>query len=248
MKTLLIALFAVSAANAAYNAPLFTLPEKDIIGGLRCQKEIQAVLKEWKFTGEWSKHLSQAENNGVILNSPTRNFANWVSLNVINNEVSMELVRPMAVKRITFTKDCSAQTEVQFPKPSFSMNGRFTDEALKKFMDENPKGLLYVWSANMPWSVEGIQHVRAAAKELNVPVKVIMSPLSDSKLTEKLLQDKKVTKEETQTHASLEFVMRGMSLHDPSILSFKNGRLDRWARPGRETKTLLVKQYSGSFQ
>lgn len=233
---------------AAYNAPLFTLSESEIISNLRCFEKVSQTLKEWKFTGEWSKHLSPAENSGVVLNTPTFNFATWVSLNIVNSEVSMELVKPMAVKRITFNKNCDEQTEVQFPKPTYSLKNRFTDEALKKFMDENPKGLIYVWSANMPWSVEGMDEVRAAVKELKVPVKIVMSPMSDEKLTAELLKNKKITKEDTEMHASLEFVMRGMTIHDPSVLAFKNGHLSRWARPGRETKTLLVKHYAKELQ
>ncbi len=240
---LLLTLFA-SPVLAAYNAPIFTLKESEIISNLRCFQKVSETLKDWKFTGEWSKHLSHAENNGVILNSPTFEFATWVSLNIVNSEVSMELVKPMAVKRITFTKNCDEQTEIQFPKPTYSLKNRFTDEALKKYMEENPKGLIYVWSANMPWSVEGMDEVREAAKALHVPVKIVMSPQSDAKLTADLLAQKKITKEDTEMHASLEFVMRGMTIHDPSILAFNNGKLSRWARPGRETKTLLVKFYS----
>ncbi len=244
MKFFLLLSMVATPVFAAYNTPIFTLSESEIISNLRCFKKVSETLKDWKFTGEWSKHLSHAENNGVILNSPTFEFGAWVSLNIVNSEVSMELVKPMAVKRITFTKTCDEQTEVQFPKPTYSLKNRFTDEALKKFMDENPKGLIYVWSANMPWSVEGMKQIREAARDLKVPVKIVMSPMSDAKLTADLLAQKKIIKEDTEMHASLEFVMRGMTIHDPSVLAFKNGHLSRWARPGRETKTLLVKHYA----
>jgi hypothetical protein len=160
----------------------------------------------------------------------------------------MEYVRPMAVKRITFNLSCQSSTELQFPKPTYSLKNRFTDEALKAFIDKNQTGLIYVWSTGMPWSVEGIKHIRDAAKELNVPVKVVMSPLSDSKTVSALLKEKKISREDTEIHASLEFVMRGMTIHDPSVLAFKNRQLSRWARPGREGKEMYVKYYAKELQ
>lgn len=246
MKLLLLLL--TTSAFAAVPGPLFTRSEKEIINSLRCQKQVKDVLKEWRYTAEWSKHLSPEENEGVVLNSPTKTFASWVSLKVKNQEVSMELVRPMAVKRISFNLSCQPETEVQFPKPTYSLKNRFTDEELKNFIDKNQTGLIYVWSTGMPWSVEGIKHIRDAAKELNVPVKVVMSPLSDQRTVDQLLKENKITKEDTEMHASLEFVMRGMTIHDPSVISFKNHQLTRWARPGREGKEMYVKYYAKELQ
>lgn len=244
----LLLLLLSTSAFAAISGPLFTQSEKTIIDSLRCQKQVKEVLKDWRFTGEWSKHLSQEGNDGVVLNSPTRNFATWVSLKVHKEEVTMDLIRPLAAKKISFNSSCQQETQLLTPKPAYSLKDRFTDEALKKFIDKNQNGLIYVWSTGMPWSVEGIKHIRDAAKELKLPVKVVMSPLSDMKTVKSLLAEKKITKEDTEMHASLEFVMRGMAIHDPSVLSFKNRQLSRWARPGREGKEMYLKYYAKEFK
>lgn len=227
---------------------MVTLPAKKIFAGLRCSQAIQAQLKDWGAINDWTKHASDAGSDGVILRSPTKEFATWIGVDAVSNEATVELLKPLAAKKVTFNSKCKPQTEIIMPKPDFSFEGKYTDLELASFINKNKKGIIYTWSANMPWSVDGIKEIRKAAAELGVPVQIVMGPDSDLNLTKKLLSEKKVTGDDTKPFASLELIMRGAAVHYPSIVWFKDGKVSRWARPGYEVSSLYVSYFSKEFK
>jgi len=243
LNSIFAAIFAVGIGFASAARPQFTEPVQQLLGGLRCHRQAQAQLKEWQNTGDWVKHITGL-NGAVVLASPTARLASWTQVRINGREAELELVRPLGVQRVSFSAKCAADRRYANRAPAYDLRGRFTDLQLAQILKQNRRGLIYTWSANMPWSVEGIATVREAAKELKVPVFVVMTPTSDPRLTQELLRGRKVASADAVPHASLEFFMRGMVMHDPSILSFRDGKLARWARPGRESKARLVKYYA----
>lgn len=240
-RNVLVLMLALASFNlkAAEETPLFAQPVRQVFEQLRCKKEIISKLEEWKSLGDWTKHLTRMENQGVFLRTPGKDFGSWIGLDISGQEATLELTKPLNGIRVSFLKDCKIETSL-FSNPADILKGRFTDVDLLKYMNESKTGLVYTWSPNMPWSIQGIKEIKQAAKELNVPVKIFLSSGSDQKLVKDLLDTKVVAAEDAKEHASLELTMRGMTMHDPSLIWFKEGRLQRWARPGHETSENFV--------
>jgi len=238
-KTLfaLLTLTALVPAEAAFNDVLLSKTPRQLMSKLRCKPQVEKQLKTWKMSGEWVKQ-AMGGNNQVRLDGPTATFGKWVRVELTGTEPRLYLLGALAFSEVSFDQKCQASLAVKtHPSPQNAV-GKFNDAELQKQVKANKKGMVYVWSANMPWSVEGIASIRETANKMNIPLTVLMSPSSDISLTAKLVKEKKVTLEDARTYHSVELVMRGMSLHDPSLLIWKNGKLARWARPGYETPEL----------
>ncbi len=103
----------------------------------------------------------------------------------------------------------------------------FTDDDLYKVMKKSEWGVIYVWSPAMPLSVAGIQEMKKAIATVGGNGKLIV--LVDGKISfkdvAKVLKLGKVTKAEIKQVASPELYERGVALHYPSVILFKNSFL-----------------------
>lgn len=247
LQFLAVILFTFSlSAIAAVDKPAITKGFHEIFSGLRCQSQVMNQLREWHSVDNWVKHISLEGNNGLILRSPTVQLGTWVGVEIAQNEATLELVRTMGLKRVSFNQNCAPKTEIVM-SPVKEIKNKFTDVDLAKFIKENKRALIYTWSTQMPWSIDGIKEIKDAAAKLGVPVMVLMAPTSNPTKVQELISSGKITKEDAKSHHSLEFYMRGMTMHDPSVLWVNDGQLARWARPGHENSNLYITYFSKVF-
>lgn|GEM_PF-2970511 len=221
-------------AQAATPEPLLKQSPRQILENVRCKPQLQKQLSDWQMTGEWVKQASGG-NDQVSLETPTMKFAQWIRVEVKGTEPRLALLQALSFGEVTFDQACKPSLTVSsHPNPAI-FKDRFTDkDLLTKLKVHQQKGMIYTWSPNMRWSIEGIAEIKAVAKKMNIPLTVLVSPRATKQSISELVQSGKVKASDTQMHSSVELVMRGMSLHDPSLLVWKNGQLQRWARPGHE--------------
>ncbi len=224
----------MAQAHAANPSLLLDQTPRQILENVRCKPQMQKQLSDWQMTGEWVKQASGG-NDQVRLETPTRKFAQWIRVDVKGTEPRLALLQALSFGEVTFDQTCKPKLTVStHPNPGI-FKDRFTDQdLLAKLRDHKEKGMIYTWSPNMRWSIEGIAEIKAAAKKMNIPLTVLVSPRASKQSIDELVQSGKVKSSDTKMHSSVELVMRGISLHDPSLLVWKNGQLHRWARPGHE--------------
>ncbi len=238
----IIASLVLGSTNAVSAEVLLSKSPLEILETLRCRPQLQKQLQDWKMTGEWVKQASGG-NDQVRLETPTLKFAQWVRVDVKGSEPRLALLSALSLSEVSYDPQCRPTLDLStHPNPKV-FAGRFTDKELyAKLQANKQKGMIYTWSPNMLWSIEGIKEIKSVAKKMNIPLTVLVSPQADAQQIGELVKSGKVQVADTQKHSSVELIMRGISLHDPSLLIWKNGQLERWARPGHE-KAILYENW-----
>jgi hypothetical protein len=223
-----IALVVLGSTNAVGGELLLRKSPLEILETLRCKPQVQKQLQDWKMTGEWVKQAAGGNE--------------WVRVDVKGSEPRLALLSALALSEVSYDPQCRPTLDLStHPNPKVFV-GRFTDKELyAELQAHKQKGMIYTWSPNMVWSIEGIKEIKSVAKKMNIPLTVVVSPQADVKAIKELVKSGKVKEADTQKHSSVELMMRGFSLHEPSLLIWKNGQLDRWARPGHEKAVLYEK-------
>lgn len=241
LVVLILGVVALSGVHAASSDVLLSKSPGEILQGVRCKPQLQKQLKDWNMTGEWVKQASGG-NDQVRLETPTLKFAQWVRVDVKGSEPRLALLSALALSEVSFDSQCRPTLNLSTHPDPKVFAGRFTDKELYgQLQAHKQKGMIYSWSPNMQWSIEGIAEIKAVAKKMNIPLTVLVSPQANDKEIRALVKSGKVTEADTQKHSSVELIMRGISLHDPSLLIWKDGQLERWARPGHEKAELYEK-------
>jgi len=241
ISLLLFALCVLSGAEASGEKILLSQTPLEILESVRCKPQLQKQLLDWKMTGEWVKQ-AYGGNDQVRLETPTMKFAHWIRVDVKGNEPRLALLQALSLSEVSFDQQCRPSLSLSTHPDPKVFAGRFTDKELyAKLQAHKQKGMIYTWSPQMTWSIEGINEIKAVAKKMNIPLTVVVSPQADAKAINELVKSGKVQQADTQKHSSVELMMRGFSLHEPSLLIWKNGQLERWARPGHEKAALYEK-------
>lgn len=112
-----------------------------------------------------------------------------------------------------------------------------TDRSLNKFMQDNQKGIIYVWSPYMPLSVLGRQEIIQIAKDLNLPVLLTIDPSARGIQTEDQKLESRI------------LMRSGVLDHFPATLLFENGKLrDDVLIHGYENQIPLTKLIQDYFE
>ena len=99
----------------------------------------------------------------------------------------------------------------------------------------------------MPYSVQGIKEITKAAKKINVPVRIYLSPNSDKKMAKEMLLKNKLNLKYLTKHYSFELHQRGIDLHYPSVITFNYKNLGRYARHGYESEERFLSYLRQEF-
>jgi hypothetical protein len=156
-------------------------------------------------------------------------FGEWIELtgNSATQQIKASLHRSQEIQNVTFDSSCGIQK--QNTKPNFVESTKteklFTDNDLEKLLQSKKRGLIYLWSPRMPYSVTDFKKFRKAADRMHldfIPLLAPNVPLSEA------LEALKVQKVEFkgQKMASLELRMLNGDLHYPSFFVFGFGALN----------------------
>jgi len=108
----------------------------------------------------------------------------------------------------------------------------FNDHDLARLLKNHTRGVIYLWSPHMPYSVQGASEARRVAQELAVESVLLLDPYADSELTSHVLQSQRLPSSATRRVRADALAKRGATQHFPTAIVFERGRLDVQMLPG----------------
>jgi hypothetical protein len=217
------------------------------IGGHTCQQQVKKLIIDWDASGSWQM-LPTFVNAGkeFTFKSPTSSIGEWVQIQ-FESENAITL-KKMSAKTIISKKfedkgnACNGEIVLRKLKNNKKhIKNIFTDLQLKESLRKNKKGVIYIWSPNMPLSVIGLNYLLKHAKKLGVHVTAVVDPNSPEKALSSYIQSGKVSKKSTKRLESYELIQRGAMIHYPAFFTYKNGQLSRGPKLGYEDDKQTLK-------
>lgn len=207
----------------------------------RCASAELAIETEWGATGEWRK---LAPVPGPREASPTLRTGVWVErLQLSNGTIELRQVSAAETKlAVVDDATCSSRrsTYLRGYNPD-SLKAAFTDTSLDSLLHANPRGMLYVWSPRMPLSLKGLAEARAAAQSLGVPFMAVVAEANAGELLDLAKNSTLVTAADQRRMESLEIVYRNGTIHYPTALFYRDGRMIDGVYPGYKNRETFAK-------
>lgn len=114
---------------------------------------------------------------------------------------------------------------------SSSVNAKsFNSSDLQALIDENAKGIIYIWSPNMPLTWHGRAEAKEVAKEMGVAFTELIDPHS---------QSRKALKENAMKVSAEKILELGVLNHYPAVVLYQNGALVKKVIHGYEDQDHL---------
>lgn len=194
---------------------------------LNCNSEVEELLKNWGSQNTWNTRGDQTYY------SPTEIFGEWVIVLPENGGVTLTKANEASEIRVNFSRDCKRSLKiVDLPMVPFTKGDEYLKDVIK-----DKKGIIYLWSPQMPLSIRGISSVKAAAKSLGLTAIILMD--NSNKIPQYMNKNIEVN--------SFELRMRNAYLHFPSIMAFENGKLKNTVKYGYENKDEYKKDLKKMF-
>ncbi len=210
---------------AAFALPLQAFAEIPVPDAL-CKNEIIRTITGWGSKNDW-RESPPDEESVRIYRSPTDQTGVWVGL-LKDRKGEVRAIRLTRYATLVVSWDPRKQCESKIapivaPDGSKSGEAGFTDEKLDRLLDHGKgKGMIFLWSPHMPYSLKAVDEIRKAAKELEVPVEFVLDSSADPKAAK---SDADKLKIPVLRNDSLELSQRGMELHFPSMLVYSRGKI-----------------------
>ena len=104
-------------------------------------------------------------------------------------------------------------------KPTRSKNS-FFDSDLKTLLKNSKKGIIYIWSPHMPYSVGSLYPLKKMAKKWNIPLTVLMDPNAHDEETTKVIKQFSLPLNLTKKNKAKKLLFQGSSLHYPNYFFY----------------------------
>ncbi len=211
------------------SCPIYALPPVDY----QCASEMREVIKEWGAQENWQTR------GDLIYYTPCVTFGDWVLIAKDKKNETIIKANEQTEIQIAFDNKCQRQMKVlQKKAPHFEL---LNDQDLKKLVENKKKGIIYIWSRQMPLSIKGIAEITKAAKEAHLEIILITDTRSKiSSLDKKILSNSLVVD-------SFELMMRNGSLHYPSVFAFQDGQIKNKVKFGYEKKNGYLQDFKNIF-
>lgn|GEM_PF-5413423 len=262
-KQILAAMFALFIAPNIYAATpkINTELEQKYFSDIRCKTEVFEELFSMLATREWTLPSAREMDGSRRFQTPTQIVGVWVEARVfMNGETLLRRITSNFVETRTFDlQTCALKQTVRksrelFDSPTASQV-KFSDRDLRVLLDENPRGLIYIWSPNMPYSYQqrlkgksGVEIVRDIGRRLGLKVTVVLDPAASAGYARQLVSQHSYMKPESlRSVQSIELSMRSMRTHYPALIVYANGRLARHGYPGLGTEEEYTKYIRGEL-
>jgi len=137
---------------------------------------------------------------------------------------------PDRLTRIAWSASCvvaeTTRDRPRVPEP------RFDDDDLRRLVQGNGRGVIYLWSPHMPLSVDGFRSLRAAADARGLAVHAVLDPAADRAFAAASLTAAGLSATALRVADSVELTFRDLVLHAPSVQVYGGGQLRGSAFPG----------------
>ena len=228
---LALGMFASNSHAVVYKRP----DTNGILATAKCTSQVKSLLHEWKSQNDWRPQIETVEAQRSFV-SPTTKIGTWIELRVAeDNRVEALRISPEAVTRVAWADvNCTPALGVSRSKVDLkTLKNAFTDADLEAFIKKNPNSLIYSWSPEMPYSVDGLVEIQAAAKQLNMKVVTVLDPRAENDLAQQTAARMKSRAPASLSRIeSVELAYRNMTLHYPSVLIVSKGKITGPMLPG----------------
>ncbi len=218
------------------------LVEEDLVlGGLPCRKQIDDTLVKWDSLKEW-RFAGRNLDGARIFRTPNRSVGVWAEAKVFaDKSIELSRITAQSLTRVRWDiASCAPAVRVDaHPLPEKNLKNSFSDADLAKVLGSKKKGMIIAWSPHMTLSVGAAREAEQLGKELGIQVVVVRDPHSRDKVAKERLAKEKLPAAWSRKIQSVDLVMRDMLIHFPSILFFKDGRIQGHVFPGYEVKDQL---------
>lgn len=239
MKLLLVTLM---LSLSSFNASALETA-KDInhrIGGHTCGEQVKKLITKWGAIGSWQMSPSFVNpGKEFTFKSPSLNIGEWVQIQFKTDRTIIleKLTATTIISKSYADKGNSCDSKIVLKSFEYNdkyMKNAFTDFQLKESLKRNKKGVIYIWSPNMPLSVTGLDYLLKHAKKMGIHVTAIVDPFTHKKAVSSLIETGKVSKKNAKRLESYELIQRGAMTHYPAFFTYKDGFLSRGPKFGYE--------------
>ena len=122
----------------------------------------------------------------------------------------------------------------------------FTDHDLWQLLQKSKKGIIYLWSPHMPYSIGNFYPLQRVSKKLGIPVTVLMDPHAQKQEIAKVSKQFSLAKTFTRRNASEQLFSKGSALHYPNFFFYKDGQiktLQLFGAKGEEAITEMITKH-----
>ena len=185
-----------------------------------CKPEIQKQIIDWKGLDQWT------HRNDDLYMSPTSQFGNWVWVKDEGASITLTKANQNTQIRVNFSKvNCQRKMlVVPVKNADTSFDG---DDSLEQLI-KTGKGLIYLWSPQMPLSQKGIEEIKKVAVKNGYKLILVLDPHAKNLKPEILIEN-------SLRLDSFELKMRNAYMHFPSLLGFEDGKIKDFIKYGYET-------------
>lgn len=196
-----------------------------------CVSESESIARAWRATGEWRSLAPYPMPRDA---SPTDSVGVWIERAVLSDG-SEEMRRVSAAQTTVVRIDplhCRRTETAHFRTyDSAASIDALTDDRLRTLLAAHARGVVYVWSPRMPWSVRGLAEAQSAANSLGIAFTAVVA---DADLDEVRAAD--VDPIHGHRLDALDLVYRNATQHYPSVLFYRDGALLDVAIPGYKNR------------
>lgn len=194
-----------------------------------CKKELAAAIEGLGSTSDWQGQVP-AGPDGQTFRSPLKKFPEWVEVR-FQNQGPPQWIHLKETETLVYRsndgkcKFAPTSFKVSMPKPVQGTKF-FTDQDWKKLLSTKKKGLVYVWSPGMVYSVQFYGQFQKVAKELGLKFTAIVDPRAPKKFVDQV-QARYRSGFENVRLASLDLQMRDVANHFPTAVIYGDGKVSR---------------------
>lgn len=213
-----------------------TVLEAEVLAGLSCRAEITPVLSTVAKHREWTADIG-VYDTARTYRSPSDEIGKWIEFRIFRKDMVQIVIRTAyKVQEYSFgSAGGSVGCKIDYASHDFKydtkrMKNAFSDASLNELLKKYRRGIIYVWSPNMPFSVQGMDVIRAAGRRMKIPVFMLADPHASRVDVNRVVA--------SLPNESFELFQRGVGVHYPTIVMFKNGRIVGPSLPGVKSESI----------
>jgi hypothetical protein len=197
-------------------------PSSAITRSLRCAAAIDALVSEWRATGEILRAPGSGDGRDVFrLATDERGVFIVLQLHSDSKEATLGRASASGATWVSFDEECRASRRDASPTGESLPPGGYDDSELAADLAENDGVLVvFLWSPHMPISVDAYFEIADACRALSLPLRAVTDPSSDPGYVLRVASSREIPAEARAPLASAELLFRDLAVHAPSVLVF----------------------------
>jgi hypothetical protein len=210
-----------------------------------CSLQVNQWVKKNRAEDHWRRQVDPTPN-GISYRTNTEKFGVWLELHVSPSHIQGVKIWSGGTEVYTWNEGCAKKVDLFQTKIEKKKN-IFTDSDLSNLMKKNKKGMIYIWSPGMVYSMDYYSTFKFMASKLDLPLTVLMDPYFDEAEGKKIAVNFKFPYMDRRVE-SVELLMRNIDTHYPETLVYSNGKLSDHRIVGVMTSDILEKEIAESLR